>query len=44
MAETMEQVCWWRLKVEEARTEADGFASDAKQTGPLRSAGRRHRP
>jgi hypothetical protein len=33
MAETMEQVCWWRLKAEEVRTEADGFASDpAKET------------
>jgi hypothetical protein len=29
----MEQVCWWRLKAEEVRTEADGFASDpAKET------------
>lgn len=27
--ETMEQVCWWRLRAEELRTEAEEFASDA---------------
>lgn len=29
MAETMEQVGWWRLVAEEIRTEADGFASES---------------
>jgi hypothetical protein len=29
MSETMAQVCWWRLRAEEVRTEADGFSSRA---------------